>query len=70
MDDIRYCVPDLRCPFNQDGIMPPEGDAIVVLDEDTGRTYVFRGARMYELVDGKEVLREQGSEDTCHRSGE
>ena len=45
------------------------GDAIFVVDEDTGRTYVFRGNRMYEVIDGKEVLCEEGRKDTGDRPG-
>ena len=33
-----------------------QGDVIISQDDDSGITYVFRGRKTYQLVDGKEVL--------------
>lgn len=36
---------------------PTDGsDEIIVQDDNSGDTYVFRGGRTYKVVDGKEVL--------------
>ena len=39
-----------------DDVSEQIGDEIIVLDEDSGTTYIFRGGKTYKLVDGKEVL--------------